>query len=287
MISKARIQAVCGREIEETVSFLAMGLVSTQAPQSLSYLADERYLEELNDNGNVVAVFTTNELEGKIAGRIVRYCVADPTYAFWSLFNQETEAGYQKAGSKIDATAKVHPSAFVSAYNVGIGRDTVIEPNVTVHPDVVIGDRCIIRSGTVCGFDGFERKRTSKGILLILHDGKVIIQDDVEIGSLNSIAKGMMGRDTVVGRGTKTDSLVHIAHGVQIGDECLITACAEISGSVTIGRRCWLGPNCSIINGIKIGDEAFIGIGAVVTKSVPPAVVVAGNPARVLRRLDE
>ena len=110
-----------------------------------------------------------------------------------------------------------------------------------------------------------------------------IVEDNVEIGSLNSIARGFSWRNTVVGRGTKTDSMVHIAHGVQIGTNCLITACAEISGSVTVGDNCWRGPNRSILNGISIGDSAFVGIGAVVTKSIAAHCAVAGNPARILR----
>ena len=84
-------------------------------------------------------------------------------------------------------------------------------------------------------------------------------------------------------KNVKTDDHVHIGHNVQVGKGCLITACAEISGSARIGDKTWLGPNSSIMNGITIGSNCFIGLGTVVTKSLSDNVVAAGCPARILR----
>jgi UDP-3-O-[3-hydroxymyristoyl] glucosamine N-acyltransferase len=100
---------------------------------------------------------------------------------------------------------------------------------------------------------------------------------------LNSIAAGTIN-PTIIGDYTKTDNLVHIAHNVQIGRYCQIAACAEISGSVTIGDRVWLSPNISIMQKVFIGAGALVGMGAVVTKSVSENTVVAGVPAKAIRK---
>ena len=282
MINSSLIEVICEAQIPSQIGFQYMGLVNSAIPKTLSYLADEVYLQEANANENITGLIVGSELGKQVQDK---YCIIvdDPLYRFWSLFNAIVKESYLKSPTIIASSAKVHPKAWISDYNVKIGENTIIEPNVIIHPDTIVGDNCLVRSGTVCGFDGFEQKRTSHGIISVMHDGKVIVEDDVEIGSLNSIAKGMMGSDTIIGRGTKTDSMVHIAHGVTIGQESLITACAEISGSVTIGDRCWLGPNCSIINGIQIGNDAIVGIGAVVIKNVEKQTIVAGNPAKIIR----
>ena len=199
---------------------------------------------------------------------------------------------------RIESTAVVSPTAIIGggAYvghgviiedGVRIGDETVILHNTVIAAGVKIGTRCLIKSGTVVGQKGFGFERDANGNPVAFnHYGSVVIGDFVEIGALSTIAAGALV-DTRISDYVKIDDHVFVAHNVVIGESSLIIAGAEISGGVSIGKRCWLGPNCSIIDGISIGDEAFIGIGAVVTKSVPPAVVVAGNPARVLRRLDE
>jgi UDP-3-O-[3-hydroxymyristoyl] glucosamine N-acyltransferase len=116
----------------------------------------------------------------------------------------------------------------------------------------------------------------------IPHLGKVIICNNVELGALNTVMRGTID-DTIVADNVKTDDHVHIGHNVRVGQGCLITACAEISGSAHIGEMTWLGPNCSVMNGITIGSNCFIGLGTVVNKSLPNSVIVAGCPARILK----
>ena len=104
-------------------------------------------------------------------------------------------------------------------------------------------------------------------LLRFIHLGGVKIGNEVEIGALNSIARGTLN-DTIIENGVKTDNLVHIAHNCYIGCNSLITACVELSGGVIVGKNVWIGPNSSVLEKIKIGDNAFIGIGSVVTKDV-------------------
>ncbi|MAJ74393.1 hypothetical protein CMK13_15430 [Candidatus Poribacteria bacterium] len=137
--------------------------------------------------------------------------VEEPEFLFWSMVNFLARQNYKKWESCISSNSIIHPTAYVSNYNVKIGCRTIVEPNVVIHPDVEIGENCIIRSGAVIELEGFEHKQTKRGVVSIFHDGKVVIDDYVEIGGLNSIAKGFMGVDTIIKSQTKTDSLVHIA----------------------------------------------------------------------------
>jgi UDP-3-O-[3-hydroxymyristoyl] glucosamine N-acyltransferase len=259
-----------------------LGLVNSERPFTLSYFEDIKFKEDLEKNHNIVWVITKNELGVHTNKR--KIIVEDPTWTFWTLHNYHAQLTLAKVrmANRIHPSAEVHPRAYVSDYGVEIGENTVIEPNVTIYDGVKIGRNCRVRANTAIGFDGFEKKMTSRGILSVVHDGRLIIEDDVEIGCLNSIAKGFSWRNTVVGSSTKTDSLVHIAHGVIIGAETRIAACAEVSGSVVIGDAVWVGPNSAITNGVTIGSNAYIGIGSVVTKNVPDSTKVAGNPARLL-----
>jgi UDP-3-O-[3-hydroxymyristoyl] glucosamine N-acyltransferase len=260
-----------------------LGLVTSEEPNTLTYFENAKFTDVLEKNQNIVCVLTTEQLAKSITKNTV--VVDDPSWAFWMMHNCYAKAVLEKKKqpAKIHPSALIHERAFVSEFDVEIGENTIIDPHVTIHENVKIGRNCRIRSNTVIGFDGFEQKSTSKGILSVVHDGYVIIEDDVEIGALNSIAKGFRWKDTRISKETKTDSLVHIAHGVSIGEKVRITACSEVSGSVEIGDSVWLGPNCSIINGVSVGSSVVVGIGAVVTKDIPKSVVAAGNPAKILR----
>jgi UDP-3-O-[3-hydroxymyristoyl] glucosamine N-acyltransferase len=164
-----------------------------------------------------------------------------------------------------------------------IGNRTEIRPHVTIGEKVKIGGDCLIKSGTVIGQEGFGFEFDDEGRpVRIPHLGSVIIGDHVEIGALNTIARGTLD-DTVIGNNVKIDDHVFIAHNVEVGENTLIIACAEISGSVTIGRGVWIGPNASIRDKVTIGDKALVGLGAVVTKNVVDNAVVAGNPAKFIR----
>ena len=112
------------------------------------------------------------------------------------------------------------------------------------------------------------------------------IGNQVEIGAFNTVCSGTV-EPTRVGNYVKTDDHVHIAHNCRVGDNSILTACAELSGSVILGEDVWLGPNCSVNNGVEIADRAFIGLGAVVTKNCVPEGVYAGSPARLLRKVGD
>ena len=185
----------------------------------------------------------------------------------------------------------IHPSASIGRNVVieeqgcVIEEGVVIEHNVVIQKGTRIGKHSRVRVGSSVGGEGFGFERLADGTpVRFVHLGGVLIGEYVEIGALNSIVRGALS-DTIIGDRVKTDNLVHIAHNCEIQDGALITACAEISGGVKVGKNAWIGPNACIIQKVKIGEGAFVGIGAVVTKNVEAECVYAGNPARLLRKI--
>lgn len=190
--------------------------------------------------------------------------------------------------STFNFVSEIHPSVKIGKNVViengcYIAEGVVLEHNVVVHAGTRIGKNSRIRSCSSIGGDGFGFERLDEGTpLRFPHLGGVIIGNNVEIGSLNSVAKGTLS-DTIINDFVKTDNLVHIAHNCIIGKKTLITASAQFSGGVIVGESVWIGPNSSIIQKITIGDNSLVGLGAVVTKNVPENTVVAGNPAKRIR----
>lgn len=199
----------------------------------------------------------------------------------------EETAGYVWALDEPD----IHPSAIIGQ-NVVFGKGVVVGAgvrilhNVVIQDEVTIGARCIIKSGAVVGEDGFGFERDADGKALRLpHLGRVVIEEDVEIGSLTTVCRGTLG-DTLIRRGAKIDDHVHIAHNVEVGEDAFVIACAEISGGVRIGAQAWVAPNASVLNQLKIGEKAVVGLGAVVVRNVDGKSIVAGNPAKHIRNID-
>ena len=165
-----------------------------------------------------------------------------------------------------------------------VGADCLIYPNVTIRERVTIGDRCIIHSGTVLGSDGFGFATDAKVHHKIPQIGVVVIEDDVEIGANCTIDRATMG-ETRIGRGSKLDNLIHIAHNVKIGEGTLIAAQTGIAGSTVLGEYCVLGGQVGIVPHIEIGDGAVLAAQSGVTKSIRDGETVFGRPARPLKEV--
>lgn len=160
-----------------------------------------------------------------------------------------------------------------------IGRECLVYPNVSIRDRVEIGNRVIIHSGTVIGSDGFGFAAVGEFREKIPQIGIVVIEDDVEIGANVTIDRARFDK-TVVGKGTKIDNLVQIAHNVVIGENSVIVAQAGISGSTSVGKNVIIAGQAGIVGHISIGDNSVIAAQAGVTKSVKPNTKVSGYPAK-------
>lgn len=160
-----------------------------------------------------------------------------------------------------------------------IGNQTLIYPHVSIRERISIGNRVIIHSGTVIGSDGFGFATIKGSHHKIPQVGTVEIADDVEIGANVTIDRARFDK-TVIGRGTKIDNLVQIAHNVVIGENSLIVAQVGISGSTIIGNSVTLAGQAGLVGHITVGDNAIVTAQSGVAKSVPPDTMVSGYPAR-------
>jgi len=178
------------------------------------------------------------------------------------------------AGTLIGANAVIGP-------NVRIGRQGAVGPNCTVHC-ALIGDRVILHPGVHIGQDGFGFAMGPRGHLKVPQVGRVIIQDDVEIGAGATIDRGA-NRDTVIGEGTKIDNLVQIGHNVVVGRHCVVVSQAGISGSCVIEDFVAIGGQAGIAGHLHIGIGAQIAARAGVMTDVPAKARWGGAPARPIR----
>ena len=160
-----------------------------------------------------------------------------------------------------------------------IGDDTLIYPRVTIREKISIGKRCIIHSGTVIGSDGFGFAPMKGVHHKVPQIGTVIIEDDVEIGANVTVDRGTIGR-TLIGKGTKIDNLVQIAHNVVIGENSIIVAQVGISGTAVLGKGVTIAGQAGVAGHLTIGDNTTVGARAGVTKSIPPNSLVSGFPAK-------
>jgi UDP-3-O-[3-hydroxymyristoyl] glucosamine N-acyltransferase len=199
------------------------------------------------------------------------------------------------ADVSIGSDATVHPGAVIGD-GVKIGDRVTLHPNVTLYEGVVLGDdvtlhsgvsvragcrignRVTIHNGTTIGSDGFGYAPDGEAWFKIPQIGNVVIEDDVEIGANTAIDRAAL-ETTHIGRGTKIDNLVQIAHNCVIGEHCIIVAQAGIAGSAKLGRHVTLGGQVAIVDHVVIGDNAMISGQSGVFGRVAAGEVLSGTPA--------
>lgn len=199
-------------------------------------------------------------------------------------FNRLTQhfKPFQHANAAIADTAiigegtVIQPNSFIGN-NVTIGKNCLIHSNVSIYDHTVIGDNVIIHAGTILGADAFYYKKRPDGFDQLISGGRVVIENNVGIGALCTIDKGVTG-DTTIGEGTKIDNQVHVGHDSVIGKKCLIASQTGIAGCVVIEDEVTIWGQVGTTSGITIGEKAVIMGQTGVTKSVEGGKSYFGTP---------
>ena len=175
----------------------------------------------------------------------------------------------------------IQPNVFIG-YNVVIGKNCVIHPNVVINDGTIIGDNVTIAAGSILGADAFYYKKRPEGFDPLISCGRVVIQDNVGIGALCTIDRGVTG-DTLIQEGTKIDNQVHIGHDTSVGKRCLIAAQCGIAGCVIIEDEVTLWGQVGSASGITIGSKAVVLAQSGISKSLAGGKVYFGYPAQESR----
>ncbi len=180
-------------------------------------------------------------------------------------------------GAVVGNGTVLYPGVYLGP-DAKVGRDCVLHANAVVRERCVLGDRVILQPGAVVGSDGFGYARDGSRHVKIPQVGMAVLEDDVEVGAGTTIDRAALG-ETRVGRGTKIDNLVMIAHNVQVGEACLLVSQVGVSGSTRIGNGVVLAGQVGLVGHITIGDGAVVGAQSGVPGDVPPRATISGSPA--------
>ncbi|MGF1562492.1 MAG: UDP-3-O-(3-hydroxymyristoyl)glucosamine N-acyltransferase [Geminicoccaceae bacterium] len=289
---------------------IGIAALDKAGPQELSFLDNKKYLDAARQT-RAAAVFIKPELADALPEGCARLLTDDPyrTYAIAALAaygvrDPRDEAGIHPGahvdpeaslgeGCSIDAGAVIRPGAMLGARcriepnavigrNVSLGDDTIIGPGASLS-HCMVGSRVIIHAGVRIGQDGFGFAMGPKGHVKVPQLGRVIIEDDVEIGANSTIDRGS-GQDTVIGRGCKVDNLVMIAHNVRLGPGCVIVAQSGISGSAQLGTGVVLAAQSGVTGHLEIGDGAVFAARSAIIRDMPGGETYGGAPAVPVRQ---
>ena len=293
-------------EGQDAVMITGVASLAEATPADLSFLGNAKYASEVAASKAGVVLVPMAHVGQPSAGQVFLR-VDNPSYALALLCSVLEARLWPRPASGIHASAVVSPSAKVApSAHVGplcvigdyaeiapgaviearcsvgvhafIGADSWLKPGVCVGDYCQLGARCRIQSGAVIGSDGFGYEPVNGEIQRIPQIGNVVLEDDVEVGANSTLDRARFSK-TIVGRGTKIDNLVQIAHNVRIGRQCLITAQVGIAGSTTLGDHCVLGGQAGVAGHLALGDRVKLGAQTGLFEDVPADGFMNGTPA--------
>jgi UDP-3-O-[3-hydroxymyristoyl] glucosamine N-acyltransferase len=302
-IRLAALAEALGRSVEGNADVEVGGVAALERarPGDLVYVGSERYAGQLAAT-RAAAVIAPPGID---TGGLPAIRSPDPRLDFARAVRLLMPAEAPQPG--VHAAAHVEPDALVNetacvgagcvvGAHASIGPGSLLYPNVTLYPGVtvgadcvihsgsvlregtVLGDRVVLQPGVVLGGDGFGYAKDEEGRFeAVPQIGRVVVEDDVEIGANSAIDRGALG-DTRIGRGTKIDNLVQVAHNCEVGEDVLIVAQAGLAGSAKVERRALLLAQAGVADHVRIGERAYVGPQSGVTADVEPGARVLGTP---------
>lgn len=304
----SQIAAAVGGTVDgdENATVSTFAKIEEAADGTLTFLANPKYTHHIYDtHASIVLVRRDFVAEHPVNATLIR--VDDP-YATLSRLLQMVDAvvnvrptgveqpsfvaegvelpegayigafAYVGKGARLGRNVKIYPQAYVGPGAI-IGDDSVLYPGVKVYHNCRIGARCVLHAGVVIGADGFGFAPTDDGSYnKIPQIGIVEIADDVEIGANTTVDRATMGC-TRVGKGTKLDNLIQVAHNVQIGEHTVMAAQSGVAGSTKIGSHCMVGGQVGFAGHISVGDNVQIGAQSGIPNDVKSGSRLMGYPA--------
>jgi UDP-3-O-[3-hydroxymyristoyl] glucosamine N-acyltransferase len=273
-------------------------------PDALAMYASRKYAAAMASS-RAGAVLVADAMAGD-PGPAIRIIVADPAHAMFvatramhpdavpapgiaatALIGRGTQFGdgplvgpYAVIGAAVCVGARVRIGAHVVIEDgVTLGDDVRLDAHVVVYEGTILGNRVWCKASAVIGGPGFGYASDANGHTRIPHVGGCILEDDVEIGSNSCVDRGSLD-DTRIGRGTKIDNIVHVAHNVHLGAHCLMMAMSGVAGSVVIGDRVIIAGAAGVVDHVRVGDNVRIGAASLVISDVPDGATMSGVPAR-------
>lgn len=313
-LTLGEVATLCGLALPEGVAaetpVNGVAPLETAGPGDLAYMDNAKYAAAAAAT-QATACLVSPRFAPRLPASTIALVTPEPYRAFARvlalLFPSALRPGSMIGGQGVSPAAHVHPTARLEAGvavdpgavigpGAEIGSGSIIGPHAVIGPEVrigrdgtvgagatiqcaLIGNRVIIHPGVRIGQDGFGFAMSPRGHLKVPQIGRVIIQDDVEIGANTTIDRGA-SRDTVIGEGTKIDNLVQIGHNVVIGRHCVIVSQVGIAGSCTIQDFAALGGQVGLAGHLTIGMGAQIGAQSGVAGDVPAGARYGGTPAQ-------
>ena len=261
----------------EDFPVLGMNEIHVVEPGDIVFVDHPKYYDKALDSAATIVLINKEVVcpEGK------GLLISDDPFRDFNALSKHFRP-FQSANVSIAETAiigegtVIQPNCFIGN-NVVIGANCIIHSNVSVYDNTIIGNNVIIHAGTILGADAFYYKKRPEGFDQLLSCGRVVIEDNVGIGALCTIDKGVTG-DTTIGTGTKIDNQVHIGHDTVIGKKCLIAAQTGIAGCVIVEDEVTLWGQVGTTSGITIGSKAVVMGQTGVTKSIEGGKTYFGTP---------
>jgi UDP-3-O-[3-hydroxymyristoyl] glucosamine N-acyltransferase len=281
-------------DLKEDIEITGINTLADAKKGEISFFHNEKYKKYLKDT-KASAVLIEERFKELLPNDCIALVTDEPYLKLALLTKYYAKAPWEDGGFKANASAKIDPSVRIGKNakigknviimpNVTIGADveidegSIIYPNVTIYRDTKIGKNVTIHAGSVIGSDGFGYAHTKDGRhVKIYHLGRVVIEDDVEIGANTTVDRAVFG-ETRIKKGSKIDNLVQIGHNCEIGEYSILVSQVGLSGSTKLGRNVVMGGQSATAGHLEIAPFTTIAARGGVTKSVKNPGVYSGFP---------